>query len=330
MTESSLPLTSASMNSGFPLNFAYALGEPSFTGVLKSANEDFRVQEILDIEFSEQGEHEYLLIGKNGENSQWLADQIAQYAGVERVAIGFAGLKDRNAITQQWFSVHLPGAQPVDWSGFNSDTWTILAQHRHTQKLRRGQHQGNRFDIVIRQIPDTAKNEVEDRLQVIAEQGVPNYFGPQRFGHNGGNLDQADRWFQTRKAPRKKANKGMVLSAARAYIFNRILSERVARKSWRTMIDGDVPAESFPTGAMWGRGRLETSGEAELLENQVAAWPENWANQLEHQGLKQERRALVLLPQDLDWQWLDDGLRLHFALAPGQFATAVIRELVNS
>lgn len=316
--------------SQFSLDFPYALGKPEWSGILKAANADFVVQEIFPESFSNDGEHHYVLVEKDGENSHWVARLLAEYCNVDVSAVGLAGLKDRYAVTQQWFSVQLPGQAKMDWSGFNSPNYKILKAARHHKKLRRGDHLGNRFIIVIRDIDkNAAQADLEQRLSAIKYQGVPNYFGEQRFGISGENLVQAQAWFQDGKRIKNRKQKSFVLSAARSYLFNVMLAKRVVLSNWQQAIPGDVLDSDYPSGPMWGRGRLASQDDALLLERALEEEYSVWCDALEHQGLKQERRPLVLMPANLSWRWQDDALELSFQLPPGQFATAVLRELFN-
>ncbi|WP_317932643.1 tRNA pseudouridine(13) synthase TruD [Halioxenophilus sp. WMMB6] len=313
----------------FSLEFAYAYGKPEVEAQLKATNADFKVVENLAIDFSGDGEHRYLWLEKDGENSHWVAKKIAEFAGIDVNSVGFSGMKDRNAITRQWFSVHLPKSDITDWSTFDCAGYRVLESHRHRQKLRRGQHQSNSFEILLRgEFPDADKNEIEQRLLSIQKSGAPNYFGEQRFGRQGSNLLAAENWLVHGKKIKNKREKGLVLSAARSYLFNQLLATRVKAGNWNQLITGDVELNGLATGALWGRGRLASQAEALAIEQALAAeWPE-WTHQLEHQGLNQERRSLVLQPLALTWQWLPEGLMLQLQLAAGQFATTLLRELV--
>ena len=314
----------------FSLEFAHATHKPRTVGVIKEENQDFCVTEHLQTEFTGDGEHIYLYIEKQGENTHWLAKQLAEFAGIKHDDVGFSGLKDRNAVTRQWFSVHLPKGSSLNWQAFNCSTWQVLQIEQHRQKLRRGEHQDNEFKILVRVALTTFERSTIDlKLEHIKQTGVPNYFGLQRFGRDGGNLIAAQGWFVEGKKIKNRREKGLVLSAARSYVFNQLLSQRVIDGNWKSIIAGDVAEHGVPTGPLWGRGRLASSDSALEYETAVANQFEDWCYQMEHQGLKQERRALVLKPSAFSWQWLEAGLELKFTLAPGQYATTVLRELFS-
>ena len=236
---------------GFDLALPRALGPPSCTGTLRVVPEDFQVDELMPprFVFSGVGEHLCLLIRKRGENSRWVARHLAAAGGVDEQSVGFCGLKDRHAVTTQWFSLPLPPETPVALPGLDVE---ILQRRRHRAKLRRGDHAGNRFRITVRALRgDTAA--IESRLEEIAG-GVPNYFGSQRFGIEGRNLDAAAQLLGRRRI-RGGGRNGIYLSAARSWLFNQVLAERVATSTWRCPLEG----EDAPGGPLWGRGRHSAS-----------------------------------------------------------------------
>lgn len=347
--------------SWFDLDFPRAHGAVPVTANFRTECEDFVVNEVLGFEPSGEGEHLLLDIVKRDDNTPWIAKQIAKVAGVKPMDVGYCGLKDRRAVTRQWFSVYLPKQVAPDWQTLNGESSQLLAVHRHHKKLRRGEHQANEFLIRLRDC-DGDLAELEHRLSQIQSQGVPNYFGEQRFGRDAGNLLEAQASFelaaraQAERAraseaeggveasatessrPRRSRKKGgrrqagmgptgMALSAARSWLFNQVLAERVRSDQWRERVKGETTPE--PAGPLWGRGRNPSADELLSLEQRVLAPWALWCNGLEHAGVSQERRALQLLPQQLRWHFEGADLCLAFSLAPGQFATALLRELAE-
>ena len=216
----------------------YAYGKPAASGRIKTHPDDFRVDELLAFTPSQDGEHVYLQIEKVGENTEYTARQLARFADVPSLDIGYAGLKDRQGRTRQWFSIRFPRNAEPDWSLFATPTVCIVQTARHRSKLKRGDLAGNRFDLTIRDLTGPLA-EIDRRITLIAEGGVPNYFGPQRFGKGGGNLESArDLLFGTLKV-RDRHLRGLYLSAARSELFNRILSLRVERGLWNRPTEGD-------------------------------------------------------------------------------------------
>src|SRR5690606_5590937 len=338
---------------------ARAHGVPVLSARIRMAPEDFFVEELPGFEASGAGEHLLLTVEKCGMTTAFAAKRIAQWAGVDESAIGYAGQKDRHAVTRQRFSVWLPKKVAPDIEALQSNdpgsspgqVLRVLDHVWHARKLPRGALAGNRFVLVLREV-EGERDAIESRLQAIAAQGVPNYFGEQRFGRGGGNVQQAVAMFAGRRV--KREERTMLLSAARSELFNRVLAARVEAGSWNAALDGEVwmldgsrsvfgpevftdelnarlqAFDIHPTGPLWGEGELRSTDAAREVE--LAAVQGDTAtrlrNGLERAGLKQERRALRLRPAEPAWEWRQDGaLELRFALPPGCYATTVLREL---
>jgi len=299
------------------------------SATLKRLNEDFIVTEVpLQLPCGE-GEHLWLDVEKNGANTAFVAQQVADAAGVQARDVGYAGLKDRYAITRQWFSIYLPKGETPDLTCLQHPEFKVLAQSRHTRKLRPGDLQGNRFRIVLRDVSGE-RQAIEANLQAVAAQGVPNYFGAQRFGHDGGNVEQGRAMLAREIRVRNPKKKGIYLSAVRSFVFNEVLALRIRQGLWGQTLPGDVMDEAgLPTGPLWGRGRVSTTDEAQALENGVAARHATLCDGMEHAGLDQQRRALVARPSDMAWQWLQaDQLLLTLTLPAGTYATSVLGEIL--
>ena len=330
---------------------ARAHGAPVLRAQIRTTPEDFRVDELDAFEASGSGEHLLLTIEKRGMNTAFAAKCIAQWAGVAESAIGQAGMKDRHAVTVQRFSVWLPKRVAPDIETLQSDELRVLGHVWHSRKLPRGALAGNRFRLVLRGV-DGERESIDARLQQIAAHAVPNYFGEQRFGRGGSNVAKAISMFAGGRA--KREERSMLLSAARSELFNRVLDVRVADATWNAALEGEVwlldgsrsvfgpepmsaelqaRLEAFdihPSGPLWGEGDLRSVGDAAACE--LRALEGDTASRLrtglETAGLKQERRALRLRPDALEWDWLgDDALVLAFTLPPGCYATTVLREL---
>lgn len=329
-------------------------GAPHAVASLRASPEDFRVDEQLGFEPDGEGEHALLHIRKRNRNTVDVARLLARHAGVRERDVSFGGQKDRNAVTTQWFSVWLPGRESPDWSPMESDDIQVLVSSRHRRKLQRGTLQGNAFEIVLRDVQGDTK-ELEHRLHTIVQRGVPNYFGEQRFGRNGGNLAGATDMFNGRRVKDREL-RGMFLSAARSFLFNEVLAVRVQDGSWQHVLPGEavvlagkhsfficdepdaeieqrcLTGDIHPSGPLWGKGELPTRGEARALEEWAVAGQSVLSEGLVKADLRQERRALRLPVADLHWEWLaaEAALRLCFSLPSGAYATAVLRELVNA
>ena len=332
-------------------DLVYANSKPAITGTLKGQNSDFCVDEIMPIIPSGEGEHLWLKIEKNGSNTDWVAQQLAKIAGIKPMEVSYAGMKDRHAVATQWFSLHLPGQEDPDFSNLNDPEFKILQQSRHDRKLKRGALTGNHFKIRITGL-DGDIEVLEQRLMTIKEQGVPNYFGEQRFGRDMGNLQKAEKLFNRELKKLKKQQRGLYLSAARSWIFNQLLSTRIKQKNWINPIEGEVymlngKSACFVeddkqanrqrlenndinlTGCLWGEGESMVTAEVEALEKSIAEDFQVFSEGLEAARMKQERRSLRLIPEKLLWNISKDVLELEFELPAGAFATMVLRECVT-
>lgn len=301
------------------------------SATLKRLNEDFIVTELpLQLPCGE-GEHIWLDVEKNGANTAFVAQQLAEAAGVQERDVGYAGLKDRYAITRQWFSIYLPKGETPDLTQLAHPEFKVLGQSRHVKKLRPGDLQGNRFRIVLRDVTGN-REAIEANLKAVASQGVPNYFGAQRFGHDGGNVEQGRAMLAREIRVRNPKKKGIYLSAVRSFVFNEVLALRIRRGLWARSLPGDVMTEAGqPTGPLWGRGRLSTTDQAQALEREVAERHATLCDGMEHAGLDQERRALVVSPADMSWDWPQaDQLVLEFSLPTGSYATSVLTEILRT
>lgn len=324
-----------------------AFDTPAVRAVFKQQASDFQVSEVLGFEPAGEGEHLWLRISKTGLTTEAVVSDLARQLQLSRKQIAYSGLKDKQAVTEQWFSVPWPikREQPV----VGGDNWRVLQATRHVKKLRRGVHAENAFDIVLRDLEgDTAM--LEQRLQAVAERGVPNYFGDQRFGRDHGNIEQALAMFAGRRC--KAFQRSIYLSAARACLFNDYLTRRVADGNWDQPLSGDIfnldasNAQFGPeavsdaivqrmqvqdihaSGPLAGTGDTGLQADAaEYFADTVAAHP------LLYQGLLQSGVQSALRPlrsrvKSLNWIINNNECRLQFRLRSGAYATAVVRELV--
>ncbi|AVF56580.1 UNVERIFIED_ORG: tRNA pseudouridine13 synthase [Pseudomonas parafulva] len=329
-----------------------ASGQALGTAVLKAVAEDFQVDEVLDIPLSGQGEHLWLWVEKRELNTEEAARRLARAAGVPARAISYAGLKDRQALTRQWFSLHLPGKADPDLSRAEDANLRVLKQMRHQRKLQRGAHSSNGFTLRLTQLA-ADHQAVDARLAQLKANGVPNYFGTQRFGHAGGNVHDALAWAERQALPEQRNVRSRLLSAGRSYLFNQVLAARVADGSWASAQVGDLLAftdsRSFfpaaeaecadprlavldlhPTGPLWGEGDSPASGRTRALENSVGAAQPALCQWLAKAGMDHERRILRLPIAGLTWHYPEpDILQLEFVLPAGCFATVVVREVVD-
>jgi tRNA pseudouridine13 synthase len=334
----------------------YLHSKPQVSGILKDQVEDFIVRERLGYEPCGEGEHIYLWVRKQGLNTAFVAEQIAKFCQLPLRAVTYAGRKDKYAITEQWFSVHKPGLAEYDWNAFALTGVEVLKALRHNKKLRVGVLKGNQFELVVRNL--SGIEGLQQRLELIAAKGVANYFGGQRFGdtkhhQQDGNLALAQAMIAGEPI-RNRNKRSMAISALRAWLFNQFVSERIACQCFTKALNGDLMilsgsasffcAEQIDqqieqrlqsgdikiSAPMWGEGQLGTQGEAHSFESRIAADNIAVAEALASLGLKQERRAIGLLPQNMCWDITQQKLKISFELPAGAFATSVLREVVNA
>lgn len=297
-----------------------ASAEPPIRVGLKLQPDDFQVDEVLDFDPAGEGEHCLLRLEKTGLGTPELATELARLHGIPRMDVGHAGMKDKHAVTRQWFS--LAGVERPDPVLERLAGVRLLEQTRHTRKLKPGALAGNRFELRLRA---PGPGDVEAAVDRIAAAGVPNYFGEQRFGHD--NLAAARHWLGRRRRSRLSRFKtGLYLSVLRSFLFNEVLAARVREASWAEPVDGEVLLHGQPSGPLWGRGRSTAAGRAGQLEQAALEPYGDIRDGLEHAGLRHERRPLVLLAQNLRWQQDAGDLLLSFFLPAGSYATSLLRE----
>jgi tRNA pseudouridine13 synthase len=336
-----------------PVTPIAAHGAPVITARFKVEPEDFVVREWLGFEADGEGDHMLLIVRKRGANTLWVAKQLARFANADARDVGFAGLKDRQAVTEQAYTVPSKNLAPADWSGFAGEGFEVISATRQRRKLRRGAHKGNDFEIILRDV-DGDRAALLQRLQLLNEQGAPNYFGSQRFGHDGYNLRMADDWLVQGNEIRDRVQRGFALSAARSLIFNAALQARIEQGTWQQLLPGDlanlngsnsvftvaevdetlrqrcVEFDVHPTGPLWGAGELRVTGPTAELETRVGEQYVALTTGLVRAGLEQERRALRVWVRNLTWTLEESRLILKFRLHRGAFATAVLAELLGS
>lgn len=345
------------------------LGTPTITACFKQQPDDFCVTEVLGFAPDGEGEHLWLDVEKVGLNTERVARALAEACGVAPDAVSWSGLKDRHARTRQWFSVQLPQqpvlAHPETPTVCDDGTWCVHQAVFSRRKLRRGAHAGNTFRITLRAMKRPSEDEptalsasLEALLRQIQQQGVPNYFGAQRFGHAGANLGRGLALLADRRAGRRRRRdprENLWVSAVRSALFNHVLAARVQDGSWNQYRPGDVlqldgrgsffqptaaeeadwPARLsagllHPTGPLPGAGVPVVHEDVAALEQQVLAPWQSVIDDLAALKIPSARRALRVSVADLSWSWLaEDTLTLTFYLTAGAFATSVLQSIVH-
>jgi tRNA pseudouridine13 synthase len=329
-----------------------AWGETPVSGAVRVEAADFVVDERLGFEPDGGEAHRLLLVEKIGANTLFVARALAARAGKPQAEVGFAGLKDRRAVARQWFSVPTT-RQSASFVGYTGDGFRVLQELAHSRKLRRGALVGNHFRIRVRGLQGDA-GAIAERIARLADCGLPNYFGPQRFGTHGANLRRVRGWLESGRLPRVREQRAFLLSSARALVFNAVLAARVTARTWNRLLPGEVVSLSgsqsvfaaevpddglhrrlregdvSPTGPLCGTGGVLPSGEASRVETDALAGMAPLPSLLSSIGMRGERRALVLRPTGLSHQIGADALELEFDLPRGGFATSVLREILDA
>lgn len=341
------------VSSFLPARLAHAFGRPAASGRLKTFPEDFVVEEIPGFAPDGEGDHVFLTLRRQQMTTAGVARRLREFFGLGNRDIGYAGLKDKQALTTQTFSINLAGRSVGDLAGLESQGLQVIRCERHRRKLKRGVLKGNRFRLTIRDLQGD-RHDLDQRLQKIARLGVPNYFGEQRFGHDGNNLNTAWRLFSEAGYSVKREQRGIVFSSVRSMIFNAVLQQRIIQDNWQELLDGEVigldgtqrhflepldenlqqraqALDVHPTGPLAGlpSRALEPLGQAGQIEKTVMQNFTPWIEGLQRFGLEQARRPLRLAVRSLRWQFAADTLKLEFSLAAGAYATMVVRELLD-
>ncbi len=313
---------------------------------LKTYPQDFVVTEDLDIELDGQGEHLWLWVEKVGLDTAWAAKCLAKAYGIGPARVSWSGRKDRHAVCRQWFSLHLGLAESLP--GPLPEGLTILGATRHGRKLRVGTHKGNYFQILLR----GQSEDLSARWQTLVQQGVPNWFGEQRFSAN--NYQQAMAWMAGQYQP-KKHERDMLLSSVRSQVFNELLAQRVADGSWQQLRLGELcllgdgqscfvnlAQQAEENAQRCARGEIQPS--LPLIGRQGKTLPQDQALMFEHQGLEpfapqqqwlsqlglqQARRACRFWPTQASMVQQEQSVELSFRLTKGCYATALLKELCH-
>lgn len=326
--------------------------------LIRCTPEDFQVDEIPAYQPTGAGEHGYLWIEKRGLTSPELIHRIVKSLGVPVKEIGLAGQKDRHAVTRQFVSI--PKRFTEHAEKLNDENIKVLLVTAHPNKLKTGHLRGNRFRLVLRSPSGTFTPQdaqaVHDRLQWLTTDGFPNYFGTQRFGHQGNTLVDGlsllkgtlpkDHWPENKTRTMRR----LVLSAVQSGIFNLVLAQRVADGTLRTPIPGEVvvrrqgtkpyvlpvdgPVENIvPAGPMPGPEMLLATGVVADMEREIMSSLRLSPKDFEKYSRLTSgiRRKMLEFPDDAEARLTEDGgILTTFSVTSGTYATVVLREIVSS
>lgn len=315
--------------------------------VIKQFPADFFVAEQLGFALSGTGEHLWCYVEKSGLNTAWLKREWARLLGCPQKEIAHSGLKDRHAVTRQWFSL------PARFDGNLPDCgegWHIIERHFNERKLRIGTHRSNNFALILREVQG-GHNAIDAALDALARQGFANFFGTQRFGYS--NRQSAQAWVERGQLPKRHDERAQVLSTLRAACFNAQLAARradgllcVPQVGDRAMLSGSnshfaVDAVDDALRARIASGDIALGGwlpgkEKSPLPPAVQQWLASVDEELLAAVRYLERhaeggwRTLSVRPRDLRYEWLDaQTLRLVFTLPRGSFATVLLGEVFS-
>ncbi|MDG6765679.1 tRNA pseudouridine(13) synthase TruD [Glaesserella parasuis] len=332
------------------MQLAYLFGKPTQAGRLKAEFADFIVKEELGYDLSGDGEFVAVKIRKTDANTLFVGEKLAEFVGISAKNMSYAGLKDRHAVTEQWFCLHLAGKETPDFTQFQFDGVEIIEVTRHNRKIRVGSLAGNHFELLLRDVKES--NDLTARLQQIQAVGFPNYFTEQRFGRDGHNLTQAQRWAKGEISVKDRKKRSFYLSAARSEIFNLVVSNRIELGLTQQVLENDLMQLAGSNSWFVAKAEeLAALNKRLELQDILLTAPlvgENSATQIvseyeqkivvEHQDLlalmakermNSARRAMFCKPQHFEWLFEEEGLRLKFFLDAGSYATALVRELVQ-
>ena len=319
----------------------------------RSTPEDFEVDEEPAYPPSGTGDHAFAFIEKRGLTTNDAVRALCDCVGADPKAAGWAGLKDRHAVTRQWISIF--GASPDALIRAEVEGIRVLEAALHPQKLRTGHLRANRFRIRLRQIDASRIDELRQLLSVIESDGLPNYYGEQRFGRDGDNAERALRWvLGEARAPQGGFQRKLQMSALQSEIFNRCVAERVQTSTLGKVYAGELVKKHASGGLFVAPDVEDTQARADAWEISPTGpmfgakmrWPEGDARKreealLEESGLSLDRlakwkrlapgtRRFVRVPvPNLDLTVSDNTVELDFTLPAGSYATILVREILK-
>ena len=328
----------------------YLFGKPQQAGRLKAQFADFIVKEELGYDLTGEGEFVAVKIRKTDANTLFVGEKLAEFVGISAKNMSYAGLKDRHAITEQWFCLHLAGKETPDFSQFQLEGVEILEITRHNRKIRVGSLAGNYFELLLRDVQENP--ELIHRLNQIQAIGFPNYFTEQRFGRDGHNLTQAQRWASGEIKVKDRKKRSFYLSAARSEIFNLVVADRIASDTFKQVIENDIvqlagsnswfiaqaddlaslnqrlaQGDILLTAPLVGENSLQQT--VSEREQKIVSEQQLLLNLMAQERTNAARRSMFCVPMEFEWHFEPEGLRLRFFLPSGSYATALVRELIS-
>jgi tRNA pseudouridine13 synthase len=328
-----------------------AAGLPGIGGTIKATPEHFVVEETLPYAACGEGEHVYITFRRSGWNTADAARRMQKCLGLAQSDVGWGGRKDKTAVVVQTISFRCGvKAQLIDIKKALADLpFEVLAMNRHRNKIKTGHVASNRFTIIVSRPEPGALPRALAIAEQLKQTGVPNFYGPQRFGYHMQNIHRGFALFAQGKNVRKDA---FMVSAVQSALFNIWLKERMEGGTYRELIAGDI-VKKTDSGGMFIVEDLALEGERFAAGQIVYTGPiygfkmkaamqaegEREAALLDRFGLTVDafrpfrapgsRREAILNPADMEIVEVEEGLRFSFTLPSGAYATTVLREFTR-
>ena len=346
----------------------YVKSAPNISAKLKVNFDDFKVEEYLGFEPTGSGDHLFIKLKKINLSTIEVARKLSETTGTKLSAIGYSGMKDKRGECTQWFSIPLKSKIESEIASLENEQVKIISSQPNIRKLKIGNHKENDFNIKLRGCQGD-KYEFEDRLNRLMAHGVPNYFGMQRFGKKMKNVQIMVNLMEETQQIRDskisqllqhetRVKRGILISAARAYLFNQLLSNRIQLKNWSRYQPGDVlnldgtdsyflvPNDQWDetlqerlnsfdihvsgplAGHIFSQNKYVTRSKAADIENDSMENSSSILKGLMKLEVSASRRPLRFRPKNLRWSWQDGNiLNVRFSLRRGCYATSLLREV---
>jgi tRNA pseudouridine13 synthase len=326
-------------------------------GLLKQEDQDFQVEEIPLYLPSGEGQHIYLLLRRRSLTTKEVVSNLQKLFEIHETDIGFAGLKDRNAVTTQWFSLSLGANAKIEEVKekikLNLEALEILDASKHTNKLKTAHLVGNKFKIVVKNVEKNSFSIAKKIRDEVLGSGIPNYYGPQRFGSKKDNHIIGKQILLKQKKEKRRWVKKLMLSAYQSHLFNTWLSNRILSKKFNSIIKGDLlqtitGQRPFPydedkehlkefkeqiisyTGPIYGPKVSTPTDDALESEEKILETEEVNIEDFKNSKLPGARRLAHIYLNDINIEEVNEGLEFSFTLNKGSYATSLMREFMKT
>ncbi len=323
---------------------------PGTGGQIKERPEDFTVEEVPLYQTTDKGDFTFLLVEKVNLSTLDLVALIRKHLDLRDDQVGLAGWKDKRAVSRQWVSVPRKNVSDSGLARLTGAGVQILGAAHHHHKLRTGHLLGNRFSVLIRRLEPEFQTRVEAIIERLQKHGLPNFYGPQRFGAAGDNAEKGLALLLGRLRIRSVRKRKLLVSSCSSLLFNLTLKERLQQDLYTNLLPGDIAKkhdtgglfmvtdsvveqhradrlEISATGPIWGKKMKRAGDAAGALEE----------NLIRLQGLTPDvfgkqpgsRRSLRVVLREVSMRQEPEGLRLEFFLPKGSYATVLLDEIMK-